>query len=412
MAGSESSAALPGSLVYRAYRLLTCPLRGEARVTSSGLLIPEIDGLRFFCIMSVLLFHASPFGPRPGALVATSTLDRALEMSLGRGGAGVGLFFGISGFVLGMPFFEHFRHGRPKPTWGAYLSRRVLRIEPPYFICLVLLFAARATQGLSPDAWRHLLASGAYVHNLVYGEASTINVVAWSLEVEVQFYLVAPLLSRVFAIPGRGARRAVILALCVAPFALPWLGWSDRWIELTLPGQLPFFMAGFLALDLYDAWRSGPRARSVGWDLAGVLPWVLVVIDPVAWTRLYVVVAACLLSLVAAFRGPMLSKVVRSPPIVGIGGMCYTIYLYHATLRKPLDPLVAHVNPSGLAWLDAIARLTLVVGPSLFACTVLFLLFERPFMVRNWHQAWGAVLRDPSRWSARLQGVIRGEPPG
>lgn len=408
MAEPESTAVQPRGLLYRAYRVLTCPLRGEARVTSSGLLIPEIDGLRFFCIMSVLLFHASPFGGRPGALVATTALDRAVEMTLGRGGAGVGLFFGISGFVLGMPFFEHYRHARPKPTWGAYLSRRVLRIEPPYFICLVLLFAARATQGLAPDAWRHLLASGLYVHNLVYGEASTINVVAWSLEVELQFYLVAPLLSAVFAIADRSARRAVILALCVAPFSLPWLGWSDRWMELTLPGQLPFFMAGFLALDFYDDWRSGPRERSLGWDLLGVLPWVLVVVDPVAWTRIYVIVAACFLSLVAAFRGPMVSMVVRSPPIVGIGGMCYTIYLYHAVLRKPLDPLVANVNPSGMAWLDAIVRLSLVAGPTLFACTVLFLLFERPFMVRSWHHAWGAVLRDPSSWRARLESALRG----
>lgn len=390
----------------RLFLLLTCPLRGESRVTSSGGLIPEIDGLRFFCILAVVLFHANPF-ERAGALAVESGVDRALQMTISRGGAGVALFFGISGFVLGLPFLDHYRHGKPAPALGAYLLRRVLRIEPPYFICLLLLFIARAI-ALREDESAHLLASGFYIHNLVYGEPSTINPVAWSLEVEIQFYLVAPFLSRIFAIPGRGLRRAAIIGLGLIPFSFPALGMSPTWMDLTLPGQLPAFMVGFLSLDLYDEWRAGPRVRSVAWDALTLGGWFLVVwnIFPAARTQLIAV--SCLLSLVAAFRGPLVSLCVRSPPIVGIGGMCYTIYLYHTTLRKPLDVILASIAPFGVSWMDGLLRLGIVWVFTVFASTILFLLFERPFMVRDWHKKWAAVLTEPSTWRPRLHALLRG----
>ena len=46
----------------------------------------------------------------------------------------------------------------------------------------------------------HFFASLFYAHGLVYGSWSEINAVTWSLEIEVQFYILAPLLCRVFSI--------------------------------------------------------------------------------------------------------------------------------------------------------------------------------------------------------------------
>ena len=78
------------------------------------------------------------------------------------------------------------------------------------------LVALGVTAGLS--LWPNLIASLLYQHNLIYGHGSAINGVAWSLEVEVQFYLLAPLFAAVFSIQSVLARRAVLLgAMSAAP---------------------------------------------------------------------------------------------------------------------------------------------------------------------------------------------------
>ena len=51
------------------------------------------------------------------------------------------LFFAISGFILALPFAEHYLSGAPRPTLGRYYVRRVTRIEPPYVINLTILLA-------------------------------------------------------------------------------------------------------------------------------------------------------------------------------------------------------------------------------------------------------------------------------
>ncbi len=72
----------------------------------------------------------------------------------------------------------------------------------------------------------HLGASVLYIHNLVYGVWSTVNPVAWSLEIEVQFYLMAPLLCRVFLIESALVRRAVLVAGAAGCFAM------GQWVPL------------------------------------------------------------------------------------------------------------------------------------------------------------------------------------
>jgi peptidoglycan/LPS O-acetylase OafA/YrhL len=127
---------------------------------------------------------------------------------------GVNLFYVISGFILGVPFAEHRLLGQPPVSLPRYFLRRLTRLEPPYvlnlLICAALLLATGSSiAGLLP----HFAASAFYVHNLWYGEQSLINPVAWSLEIEVQFYCLAPLLAVLFSIRSRFWRMAVLLGL-------------------------------------------------------------------------------------------------------------------------------------------------------------------------------------------------------
>src|SRR6185312_6978064 len=169
-----------------------------SRHTTSGHFIPEIDGLRFASIALVVAFHLFGYtlAKSTGAQLATPA-DRVVSVLGATGHYGVQLFFVISGFVLALPFARHYLLGEPAPRLRAYYLRRLTRLEPPYFIAMIAVFAFGVMYfGQSPRALApHLAASLVYAHNLLYGVGSTLNIVAWSLEIEVQFYVLAPLLA-------------------------------------------------------------------------------------------------------------------------------------------------------------------------------------------------------------------------
>ena len=139
-----------------------------SRVSVSTRFVPEIDGLRFFAIGSVVLYHmlgvisVRQFGTwQPDRFAATFPLNWLIE-----GHFGVPLFFAISGFVLALPFADHHLHGREVLPLPRYYLRRLARLGPPYVINLVFLFLALVALGhLRLADWPHLLASFCYVHD-------------------------------------------------------------------------------------------------------------------------------------------------------------------------------------------------------------------------------------------------------
>jgi hypothetical protein len=85
-----------------------------SRVTSSGELIPEIDGLRFLAIASVLLHHTMSIYLRESGRSAVEVQSQSVWAAASSqswwvplaysGHFGVNLFFAISGFILALPF--------------------------------------------------------------------------------------------------------------------------------------------------------------------------------------------------------------------------------------------------------------------------------------------------------------------
>src|SRR6185295_9906028 len=132
-----------------------------SRETSAGRFIPEIDGLRFVAISSVVLFHLHVFIIKKLGLQAA---DSWLAVFMSKGAIGVQLFFVISGFIISLPFAQGQRGWRPTLGLRAYYRRRLTRLEPPYILnlllisALLLLFGKLSLRELMP----HLLASITY----------------------------------------------------------------------------------------------------------------------------------------------------------------------------------------------------------------------------------------------------------
>lgn len=366
------------------------------RVTSSGSFIANIDGLRFFAVISVVFFHIEQ-KIRQGGVVPDTSFGEVVQRLFQTGWFGVELFFAISGFVLALPFARHHLSGKSAPPGlGKYYLRRLTRIEPPYVISLLFFFLLRIFFNGQDgrQLFPHLAASLFYVHNAWFNSPSLINAVSWSLEVEVQFYLLAPLLAQVFRLKSPVVRCGAFLTLPIL-VNLPFLGmdvWSVYRIAnktgANLFGFLQYFMVGFIVADLYvSRWKENP-GRSRAWDAAGILSAGLIVMALFQrWSAMGMVVSLLVMvCMVSAFRGVWCRQIACAPWLATIGGMCYTIYLYHNILSDLAMTALLRLLPDQ-SFLICLLLGLLVVVPLLLAISAsLFVTCEKPFMYRDWPQ--------------------------
>ncbi len=376
------------------------------RVTSSGLYIPQVDGLRLVAILAVIGHHVfaaylelthrlgAQQLPRDWAMLYSRSplVSWALNLALG-----VPLFCVISGFVLSLPFAANYLKGAPRPSRKVYFLRRLVRLEPPYFLNLIILFAVIVTPWRQSDplGWftsyfhaffPHLLASLAYLHAVIFSQASWINGVAWTLEIEVEFYLLLPLLAELFRIRPTALRRSLVVLLILAcalanqfwivPSGIPLL-------KLSLPVQLHFFLAGLLLADLY---LDPPRiftSRAQAADALAMLSFVLF-IYVVHYRQVLVSMQPFLVMgiYLGVLLGDWVSRPFRLPVVTLLGGMSYTVYLYHSFMVRQLLPFTIRLFPPvHPLWVDFIAQFLLLLLPIFALCAVLFVLTERPFMI-------------------------------
>lgn len=371
------------------------------RVTSNGRYVPVIDGLRCIAIMAVILFHLNESlvvsRPELEAPARSTFLFQVLKV----GSIGVPLFFSISGFILALPFLE--AHHQQKPlNLKRYWLRRLTRLEPPYLLNLLLITGLLViVRGDSfADLGWPLLASMAYLHNLIYGEMSRINCVAWSLEIEVQFYLLMPLLVAGYLAAGHQRRwwlLAVIIVLCLVKIGLEQSGnyprplqpasfWFKR-LMLALPWHLEHFLVGIWLADWYFTdWQSRPRA-SVAWDWAGIVCWPLLVASQWHPELRHCLPMFILPAYMAALRGSLLNTLFSWTPCAIIGGMCYTLYLYHFYVISFVSKITIP-RLDGFSYPVALLiQSSLIVPLTLMSGAILFRYIERPCMLwRPWEQ--------------------------
>lgn len=379
------------------------------RITSGGQFIPEIDGLRFAAIFSVFIYHLAGDVLRHSQAGAAGALrSNGLFLVTQVLNIGVPLFFVISGFILSLPFAQAQRGLKKPVSLKKYFWRRVTRLEPPYVLCLLLFFVLKiaGSRGSAARLLPHLAASIFYVHNQVFGRPSDIEYVAWSLEIEIQFYILAPLLASVFAISSKLIRRSVLVAAVLLASGVSALVSGDARLELSLLGAAQYFLIGFLLAEIYLDKRLG-RASSL-WDGVSIAGWCLLLFVLVSGPRvgMWCIPWLILLLYIAAFRGPASNFLFTNRWITTIGGMCYSIYLVHNYAIAATGLFTERFGVQNVFAVRLLIQFLFITPVVLVVSALYFRFIERPCMRPNWPRQLAAALLQ-----AKSAGSRESQPP-
>lgn len=170
--------------------------------------IPVLDGIRALAIFIVAWYHIwliswlQPVKEVP-FLKIFNIQQINLDWMVRTGYQMVDVMLLLSGFCLFLPYAKSMVLGEKEPELKKFYKNRVARICPSYYICIIvmLIFAfVRKEFASNGDMWKDLLSHLFFVQNYSkVGYMSTkLNGVLWTLAVEVQFYLIFPLIAKCF----------------------------------------------------------------------------------------------------------------------------------------------------------------------------------------------------------------------
>lgn len=373
------------------------------RITSGSSWIPEIDGLRFIAIALVVLFHLNAqVSAKSHVTFTTQDWYAGLFAFFGRGDIGVRIFFVISGFILGRPFARHYLLGHSRPSLRSYYLRRLTRLEPPYLINIAVCAISIVLYAHLPvrEVFPHFAASAVYLHRFFFPNGGVISPVAWTLEIEVQFYLLVPLLTLIFLVRNRWLRRSALAAISIAiPVALDVFvfgrisGQSHFWA--TIGWLLQYFLAGMLLSDIYVTEMPSWRPSWI-WDVVSGAAWYILLFT--GHGPLYVVEPLLIaLAFVGAFRGVLLHRLLTIEWLAILGGMCYSIYLWHFFIIALVFKASRHLLLTHDLLDDFLVQSVLILPCILAFSVAYFVLIERPCMDPAWPQKLRAALSRSSR---------------
>jgi peptidoglycan/LPS O-acetylase OafA/YrhL len=364
-----------------------------------------VDALRGLAILGVLMVHTGQFGSIDAPWI--------VEKIAWRGSRGVQLFFIASAFTLFLSYSQRLNSER-FPIRNFFI-RRFFRIAPLYYlgVCYYLFqdgFGPRYWLGDQPGITpANILSNFLFLHGFNAYWITSIVQGGWSIAVEMQFYVLLPLLFMWL----KNTRQAFLffassllfmVGMRVLLVAHPLIGHAQLWsdfLELYLPAQLPVFGLGIL-LYFLNLENRLPTRQAGGWFLvlSAVMLSLLLVDDHLGIPAFvwFVLPEWVLYGVAFLFLALGLSRypwpVLVNPVITYIGKISFSLYLVHFAVLYWLN--AAHlVDYTGHPIVDLVIRYGLVLLLSGLLAHFLYRFVEVP------GQQLGKRLIQ--RWESRLQ---------
>ncbi|HEX4483664.1 MAG TPA: acyltransferase [Solirubrobacteraceae bacterium] len=374
------------------------------------------DALRGIAALLVVLLHVGVFSLSwkhgPGFVVTSESPELlrpvwgvlARPLTLARGG--IYIFFALSGYLLTRSFLASYTIGTPLPSIARYARNRVLRIVPAFWVVTTVYM-------LWQHGWRGSGIGGvaavyAFAQNYHFSAAANVIPQAWTLDIEIAFYVLIPIAALLALAAARRFRSTprqrlwAVLAVLIVAFAasvyLKARAGNLTWNTYNLAQYLFAFLPGvaLAAIEPFAAprLRATQAGRWLAWAALGASVALIAafVSLPVSEQALRVVcVSLACGALLAAPLALQWStggcwRVLDNRVMHWLGERSYGIYLIHLTLMMHVLGWV------GLGYgVKATFWLTLLITTSLtlVAADLSWRLIERPALQRRlpWRRA-------------------------
>ena len=360
--------------------------------------IKELDGVRGIAVLMVLVWHYVAVQVNlPNTSIASFVFNSLISVFW----SGVDLFFVLSGFLIGGIIYDN----RKRKNFIKYFwLHRCCRILPALAVLLIsclffsIILNANSYAWLFHDMmpwWSYL----SFTQNIMMGVEGTFGAhflgVTWSLAVEEQFYLLAPLLA--ICLSGRSYVSAIISLVIIAVF-----------LRLVFPGfhgyvnmvfRMDSLLLGSLVAIAYRnevIWKvlknSGLKMIVIS-AMVLCIPWLIIaclvamgnsqeaknIYHGIKFLWFSLAYSVLLLA-VLIYQGSVFTKILRTSFLMFWGKIAYGLYLYHQAVsglmhgffRSGSIPAIIDIYSASIT----ITSLILVVLLALFS----YKYIELPFL--------------------------------
>lgn len=333
--------------------------------------VDALSGLRGLAVVAVL-YHHLPTGDGPR----------------GYGVMGVSTFFALSGFLIAALLMKEWDRDGTIAT-AEFYRRRVVRLLPALvaFLPAVIIWCAL----LGFDETRQALFTTFWISNWARINDEPMGVLAhtWTLAIEAQFYVLAPVLF-LGAVRGRFARRPWLLPALLAGlvavwraslwlFAGPLVHWADGglliYVTRATDTRLDAILVGMAVAFVFTR----THLRVPGWVAAAAFAALVAMgfADPEGDAMITLGIAVSILCAAVVILhlvtdSSPLSRVLSWRPLVYLGLVSYGLYLWHLPVYKLLYYQFD-------AW-PFLAVAALAVAVSLALAALSYHLVEQPFL--------------------------------
>lgn len=163
---------------------------------------PLADGFRALAMLGVMWFHIwqqSWLSPRFSVLGVSFDFTNIVRA----GYLLVDVFLLLSGFLMFLPYAKSALDNTKSPSILNFYKKRIVRILPPYYLCILILFLSAYINGeyyTKGEMLRDLLSHLTLTHTFFTDTYifTHLNVPLWTIAIEAQFYVLFPFIARAF----------------------------------------------------------------------------------------------------------------------------------------------------------------------------------------------------------------------
>lgn len=340
----------------------------------------HLDGFRAIAAMLVVVHHS--FTASVAKAIDYFHLPKISELLISFTQSGVELFFVLSGVVILTPYLKKDKAFHVID----YFRRRIKRIYPPYFVALIFgsfviwlvhAFPTWYSPILMPYSWQSTL-SQLFMFNI---GSQYYNLAWWSLQIELLFYLLAPMI--IFSFPFFPKKRWKLYG--IALFVLIGFAYLQIFLSKNYPSLygieiLQLNLIKFIdypicfLLGILIAGKEFSVKEALGFIIAGVLlVFGSLFYLPLAHSGFGFIYAGLI---IMSFNRGLLRDFLSQPLLVWIGERSYSLFLTHFSVFYLINYLVSwFVSERNLIY--GVMTRGLGVPVALLASMCLFYFVER-----------------------------------